>query len=99
MLPSLTHDENSAEALAFREQRSALFGLHPYAAFAPAARADTVSTQAVYGFFLGMRRPDNAVLVIVSDTEPSAVRAGVEQYFGDWKRPTTPSLRRLRRLT
>ncbi|HWZ87618.1 MAG TPA: insulinase family protein, partial [Polyangiaceae bacterium] len=92
MLPWLTQSENSPDALASRQERQGLFGAHPYAAFAPAARADHVTTQAVDRFLLSVRRPDNAVLVIVSDAEPNAVRAGVADYFGTWAKPSTPKL-------
>ena len=92
MLPSLTRLENGYDALASRAERSALFGAHPYAAFAPAARADSITKQAVERYFTSMRRPDNAVLVIVSDTEPSAIHASVEQYFRSWTKPSSALL-------
>ena len=92
MLPALTSAENSFDRTAARKERSALFGSHPYAAFTPAARADTVSAQALGRFFSSMRRPDNAVLVLVSDADPEAVRAAVEAHFGNWAKPSGPPI-------
>ncbi len=92
MLPALTRQESAPDAVAEREEQSALFGSHPYSAFAPAARADSVRSQAVDRFLLSMRRPDNAVLVIVSDFEPKQLRANIEDYFGSWSKPREAKL-------
>jgi len=92
LLPALTRAENGYDARADREGRAALFGDHPYAAFTPAARADSVSSQAVERFFLSARRPDNAALVIVADAEPDAIRAAAEANFGSWPTPKSAKI-------
>jgi zinc protease len=88
MLPALTSAENSFDRIAARKERSALFGNHPYAAYVPAARADAVTGQALLRFFNAVRRPDNAVLVLVSDTDPEEVQSAVQAAFGKWQKPS-----------
>jgi predicted Zn-dependent peptidase len=87
MLPALTRAENGFAELAARQERSTLFGEHPYSAFAPAARADHVTTQAVDRFLLSTRRPDNAVVVVVADVDPDEIGKRVGSYFGSWSNP------------
>jgi zinc protease len=88
MLPSLTRNEGDFEELPRRQERTALFGPHPYSAFAPVVQADAVAQQAIHGFFNKMRRPDNAALIVVANSDPDAVLAAAERRFGSWRAPS-----------
>ena len=92
MLPALTSAENSFDQVADRKRRLALFGAHPYSAYAPAANADVISAQALGRFFDSIRRPDNSVLVLVLDGEPAQIKARVEAHFGSWRNPKGPAI-------
>ena len=80
--------------LAAERLRKVLFGRHPYAQVSPTEeqvaayqREDLI---AVYREFY---TPENALLLLVGDFEPSAMRRTIENVFGAWsgKPPQTPA--------
>ena len=79
--------------LAGERLRKVLFGSHPYAQISPSEEQVAAYTreelQAVYREFY---TPENAILILVGDFDPSAMQKSAEKVFGDWsgKKPATP---------
>lgn len=73
--------------------RRVLFGSHPYAQVSPTEQQVAAYTreqlQDVYRHFF---TPENAILVLVGDFDPSAMQQTAEKVFGDWsgKKPAIP---------
>jgi zinc protease len=98
-LPVLAAEDDSPAAVAERRCRSVLLGDHPYAAFAPAQKADSVSVQQLYEFLDSVRRPDNAVLVVVADADPQVIHDAAAARFGSWQNPNGARITALPAIT
>ena len=57
----------------------------PARRFATAKSAQAVGLDDVKAYFGSVYRPDMTTVVVIGDVTPSAARATVEKYFGDWK--------------
>ena len=65
------------------------FKRHTYAHMTIGFEADIKAMPTMYdyskSFFSRYYRPENCIIIVVGDVEPSAVKAGVERYYGAWK--------------
>lgn len=76
--------------IASRELRQLIYGENsPYARVAEYATLDNISREDVIEFHQTYVRPDNIILGIVGDFEPAAMKALIQDTFGNWQ-PTTP---------
>jgi zinc protease len=77
------------EFQADREFRRRLFGPHPYARTAEgeAADLDKLTAPGLAQWWSDSVRPDNAVLYVAGDVDPTEMRAQVQRRFGSWARP------------
>jgi len=79
--------------LAGERLRKVLFGTHPYALVSPTEQQVAAYTreqlQSVYRDFF---TPENAILILVGDFDPTAALKTVDKVFGDWsgKKPSAP---------
>lgn len=86
-LELLRMEEAAPEALWNRTHVSALFGSHFYGEHATADQTRNVSATDVHRYTDAIRRPDNAVLVIVGDVEPEKAIKTASEVFGSWRVP------------
>lgn len=81
----------AADRVSQRKTRAALLDNHPFAAFAPVPALEQVRVQSVRHYHTSLRRPDNAVLVVVGPADPDSVVGLAQKEFGTWQ-PGTSSL-------
>jgi zinc protease len=86
-LEVLRSEESAPEALWNRAHDAALFGSHFYGAYTNADQTRNVSATDVYRYTSAIRRPDNAVLVIVGDMDPEKAVKIASEVFGSWHVP------------
>lgn len=72
-----------------RKTREALLDHHPFAAFAPVPALEQVRVQSVRHYLTSLRRPDNAVLVVVGPADTDSVVGLAKKEFGSWQPGTT----------
>lgn len=65
------------------------YRVHPYKrpTIGSIPELEAASLQDVLDFHRTFYRPDNATLIVVGDFEPAQLKAWVDQYFGDIKKP------------
>lgn len=72
--------------IAGREFNKLLYGEDsPYARTVEYATLNNITREDVVGFYNTYVRPDHIILGIVGDFEPQAMKALIEQAFGDWQ--------------
>ncbi|HVM75115.1 MAG TPA: pitrilysin family protein [Candidatus Saccharimonadales bacterium] len=93
-------ERTSPGFLASERLRKVLFGEHPYARISPSeAQVAAYKREDLVSVYREIYTPENALLVLVGDFEPSTMLKLVESTFGDWtgKKPvakTSPALPR-----
>jgi zinc protease len=80
-------EEAAPQALWRRAHEDALFGAHFYGEYATAAQARDIAAVNVYRYKDAIRRPDNAVLVIVGGMDPKAAVQTASEIFSPWQVP------------
>jgi len=71
--------------LAGERLRKVLFGSHPYAQISPTEEQVAAYTrEGLQEVYRGFYTPENAILVLVGDFDPSAMQKVAEGVFGDW---------------
>jgi zinc protease len=76
--------------LAGERLRKVLFGAHPYAQISPSVeQVQAYKREDLLEVYRDLYTPENALLVLVGDFDPSGMLKAVERAFGDWrgKRP------------
>ncbi len=87
----LEQQEADPQFLASRALARALFGQHPYAVTSITQDTITKTTAQVLRSEYSRRfRPDQALLVVVGDFDPSKMEAACDSLFGRWAAPATP---------
>lgn len=85
-VPYIRMAENQAEAIGQRRFQQALFGGSAYGRSLLADDFAAVDAGKAQDWIDATHVPNNAVLVVVGDIEPSSVEGWVRSFFGDWKR-------------
>jgi zinc protease len=87
--------ESSPFALAGEKLDAALFTTHPYGRPVVGIAADVaaLTRDDAYGFYRTHYMPATAIVLVVGDVQPEAVRALAEQRYGGLKNPAAPPLR------
>jgi zinc protease len=86
VVAALAHSDDDAGSVARRRLLELLYG--PASVFARHPTAETagsVTSEDVRAFARRWQRPDAAVLGVVGDFDPRAMRALVEEAFGEWR--------------
>lgn len=87
----IEEERSTPEFLAQEQMDRALFGAHPYGFTVPDPAAITKVTRASLKAFAAANYvPNNSLLVVVGDFDPTAMRTEVERTFGSWKRVALP---------
>lgn len=79
--------------LASERLRKVLFGSHPYALVSPSEQQVAAYTlEQLQSLYRDFYTPENAILLLVGDFDPSAMQGAVEKVFYSWsgKKPSAP---------
>ncbi len=77
--------------IARREFNKLIYGEDsPYARTVEYSTLNNISREDLISFYQKYIRPDNTILGIVGDFEPTAMKALIEENFADWQTPSTP---------
>ncbi|MGK7949651.1 MAG: M16 family metallopeptidase [Xenococcaceae cyanobacterium] len=77
--------------IARREFNKLIYGEDsPYARTVEYSTLNNISREDLISFYQKYIRPDNTILGIVGDFEPTAMKALIEENFADWQAPSTP---------
>lgn len=79
--------------LAGERLRKVLFGAHPYAQVAPTEeQVASYKRDDLLGVYCEFYTPENALLVLVGDFDPSAMLEAIHEVFGEWtgQKPISP---------
>jgi len=85
-------ERTSPGFLAGERLRKVLFGAHPYAQVSPSeAQVAAYKREDLQSVYREIYTPENALLMLVGDFDPSALLKTIEKVFGDWtgKKPVT----------
>lgn len=78
------------EEVASREFRKLVYGAtSPYARTVEYATLDAIDREAIAAFCQASVRPDQMILGIVGDFDPTVMKALIQEQLGDWRVPAT----------
>ena len=77
--------------IAKREFNKLIYGANsPYARTVEYQTLNNISREEIISFYQQYIRPENIILGIVGDFEPTAMKARIKETFGDWQVSSTP---------
>lgn len=95
VISELQGDENSPQYRLNRAVMQATFPHHPYGLMVGGTKADveTFTVDQVRSYYDRNYRPDNAVLIVVGDFEPTSTLHSIEEIFSNLPNPSEPTTR------
>lgn len=83
---SIDRRNDDPDDIASREFRKAIYGEDsPYARIIEYSTLDNISREDILAFYEASVRPDQTILAIAGDFDPTRMKALVETNFGDWQ--------------
>ena len=96
-LTSILREKDNKRAIASRHFSEMLYGIHPYAhpSIGTLEGLKAITRKEIIQFHKNHYLPNNSILTVVGDIEPSNILAVIKKTFGDWKegnvhKPTLP---------
>lgn len=96
-ITSILREKDNKRAIASRHFSEMLYGIHPYAhpSIGTLEGLKAITRKEIIQFHKNHYLPNNSILTVVGDIEPSNILAVIKKTFGDWKegnvhKPTLP---------
>ena len=96
-ITSILREKDNKRTIASRHFSEMLYGIHPYAhpSIGTLEGLKAITRKEIIQFHKNHYLPNNSILTVVGDIEPSNILAVIKKTFGDWKegnvhKPTLP---------